>query len=746
VKEEQISFSADSQLVAELGERLISTPELALIELIKNAYDADAKKVNVWLSEDPRRGPTLNIRDDGVGMNRDDFLSSWMKIASSHKLDRECSKIYARPLTGSKGVGRFAVRRIGDHLTLETSTGNGDGLRAEFPWAAFVAGQPIAATPIRYWTGVPGLEKGTWLRVSSLRDVSNTGMREGIGEDVLHLQTPFHAAPKQLETDRKLNDPGFKLFFCVPDPDLEQRPEADLTREILDCAAIALTVKVRDNAVSYSYMFRSKRPPVTYSYTIAGQNYVGAIDADIRFLPQRPRAFAGLKNHDGRKAAAWVRRNGGVKVFDRGFRVPPYGSPDDDWLKLSENVARRRRTWDSDITTALLPKPAQTPTEAEHPALHLPANHQVLGNAALHTHNPRHFDQKIRLQLLQPSMDRQGFVNNEGFRQLYSIIRAGMEILAYLDLGEQLRRKKEQRDIETSGLKQGIEAAMRDVSGNSDIPLRVRRELTAKLEQLSVSVDRTDAAQKEAAIAVETLGLLGVMAGFMTHEMTTMHREVSAMLSSLEGIRTEGRPRTEREHFAEALEKIRAARVALERHTDYVRRFASNVRTLPERAYRVQPAIREVIRQFEYFTKPRHIVVESDITPELLAPPIPMSVYSGVVLNLYTNALKAVLAKKEGTERKIKIVGVREENVHILRVLDSGVGIAPTLHDKIFEPLFSTTTEEGPLGPGMGMGLYIVRRVLESLAGEKKKGKGRIRVVEPPNGFVTAMEVRIPYV
>lgn len=730
MKKNTIFFTSDSQLLAELGERLIATPQTALGELIKNAYDADATKVNIWLSD---KGKTLNIKDDGNGMSEEEFRTAWMRIASSHKLDEETSRVYKRPLTGSKGVGRFAVRLLGDDLTLETSVDGDEGLRASFPWGQFSAGTGIDAQPITYWSKVENLEKGTWLRVSELRQSWSPDVLAAVSGDVLQLQAPFYITLKETKK-RRASDPGFKVFFAPPG---EERDVSDPTEEIFRCAAITLHIELRKQEIEFIYSFRSGRKPVTYQYTLSDENLIGSIEADIRFLPKRPGAFAGLEHHDGREAAAWVRRNGGIKVFDRGFRVPPYGSPDDDWIKLSEDVAARRRDWDSYITKELLPAPGKVPTEKFHPALHLPANHQVLGYVAVRTHNLSKFPEKVQPHYLQPAMDRQGFVNNAGFVQLYSIVRAGMELLAHLDLDEELRRKKEAREQAASELRQGISAAIREVTNNPDIPPKSRRSISAKLRTLAVRARRTEEAQEEAEVAVETLGLLGVIAAFMTHEMTTMLREIKLMLRALDRAKLDGLKSSDQEDFERAKATTRAAQEALERHIEYVQRFASNVRTPPAGRFKARAAIKEVVKQFEYFTAPRHIEVEVEVGPTLQAPRMPMSVYSGIVLNLYTNALKAVLAKKDGTERRIRVEASQEDDSHVIHVADSGIGVAPALREQIFEPLFSTTTDDGPLGPGMGMGLYIVRRVVKSF-------EGRIRLVEPPDGFATALEVRMP--
>ena len=483
-----VTFTSDSQLLAELGERLIATPQIALSELVKNAYDADATKVHVWLSDD---GKTLNVKDDGQGMSEEDFRTAWMRIASSHKLEQEVSRRYHRPLTGSKGVGRFAVRLLGEHLLLETATSEDSALRAKFPWGEFASGTKIELKPIKYWTdvrdlwtGIPNLGpgNGTLLRISRLRDAWSHSMLASVSGYVLQLQTPHFVNLSETKGPAHTRDPGFKIYFSPPGMEQELH---DPTQEIVARAAITLRMQLRKQKLTLKYSFRSERDPVTYSYAISGPNLVGRLDADIRFLPKRPGAFAGLESHDGREAAGWVRQNSGIRVFDRGFRIPPYGLPNDDWVRLAMDVAARRRTWDSPITDAILPAPPdKAPTESLHPALHLPGNHQVIGYVALLTHSIGGKPDDLKSAFLQPSMDRQGFVQNAGFRQLYDIVRGGMEILAFLDLDEELRRRKEQRQKAVDELHGQIDEALQEVAANPDIPSDVRKSITKQLRSV----------------------------------------------------------------------------------------------------------------------------------------------------------------------------------------------------------------------------------------------------------------------
>jgi len=93
-----------------LGERLVAKADVALTELIKNAYDADASECHVTFD-----GKCVEIRDDGHGMTETEFLDKWMNIATSDKQRERESRQYKRTVTGSKGIGRFAVRYLGRH-------------------------------------------------------------------------------------------------------------------------------------------------------------------------------------------------------------------------------------------------------------------------------------------------------------------------------------------------------------------------------------------------------------------------------------------------------------------------------------------------------------------------------------------------------------------------------------------------------------------------------------------------------
>src|SRR5256885_3820241 len=109
-------FLADAALLQELGVRLIGRPAIALGELIKNSYDADATICKIEFLDDK-----VIVSDNGSGMSQNVFLEHWLRIATTHKIDQKTSP-GGRPLTGSKGIGRLSVQFLAGEMTIESTS------------------------------------------------------------------------------------------------------------------------------------------------------------------------------------------------------------------------------------------------------------------------------------------------------------------------------------------------------------------------------------------------------------------------------------------------------------------------------------------------------------------------------------------------------------------------------------------------------------------------------------------------
>ena len=132
MKSEALAIRPYARLLTMLGDQLIKNDRIALVELIKNSYDADAESVEVHFENfnddmSHNANSRIIVRDDGVGMKLETVRNAWMNPAAPQKfLDKldgsERTPIKKRVIQGEKGIGRFAVLKLGKVVTVTTRT------------------------------------------------------------------------------------------------------------------------------------------------------------------------------------------------------------------------------------------------------------------------------------------------------------------------------------------------------------------------------------------------------------------------------------------------------------------------------------------------------------------------------------------------------------------------------------------------------------------------------------------------
>ena len=128
---ETLKYIVEDKTIAYLlGVNNFTNAESAILELIKNAYDANALEVTMTFTKD-----NLIISDNGLGMDSDDIYKNWMHVGKSEKkyetLDINNKK---RILAGSKGIGRFALARLGEKVKVYSKKNNCKGIVWETDW------------------------------------------------------------------------------------------------------------------------------------------------------------------------------------------------------------------------------------------------------------------------------------------------------------------------------------------------------------------------------------------------------------------------------------------------------------------------------------------------------------------------------------------------------------------------------------------------------------------------------------
>ena len=135
--EDKLQFRVSAELKNILGRDLITSPDIAILELVKNSYDAHATKVEITFDDD-----YLCIADNGKGMSKDDLINKWLFVAYSAKSDGTedqsyRSKIKQRHYAGAKGIGRMSCDRLARYLTLITRSDDAQTEILDIDWSIF---------------------------------------------------------------------------------------------------------------------------------------------------------------------------------------------------------------------------------------------------------------------------------------------------------------------------------------------------------------------------------------------------------------------------------------------------------------------------------------------------------------------------------------------------------------------------------------------------------------------------------
>ncbi len=387
-----------ARLLNSIGAELISSEIVAVIELVRNSYDADARRVQIIFSGlTGTDTPALEIRDDGHGMTREVLLGPWMEPATDYKSSKGTGQLAGerspagRRRLGSKGVGRFASQRLGRHLDLSTRmTGAPLELNARFDWSDI-------ERPDRYldemeipWAERPPdalLSQGTVLRITSLRDEWTPDRFEKLRVALARLLSPDHGDDSfgiELVIEGRRETVGSLIDRSQSMYSLEGELGADGHVRIV----------YRDLQGNEEQWERGVLWPTERDKNCGPFRFrLSAWDLDREPLLHYLKTTGNpLGLRDFRRS---LRDHSGVSLYRDGFRILPYGESDNDWLRLD-----RRRI--------------------NNPTLRL-SNNQVLGVIQLTADgNPE----------LKDQTNREGLVTNSPYEHLREVV---CELLGYLE-------------------------------------------------------------------------------------------------------------------------------------------------------------------------------------------------------------------------------------------------------------------------------------------------------------------------
>lgn len=719
---DDLRFEVDAGLLFELGERLVARRSIALAELVKNAYDADATKVTVRFENVTQPAGTIIVEDNGNGMTFEELKRGWMRIATDEARRHPISPHYGRPRTGAKGIGRFASRRLSRKLTLSSVAQRDDGKRERikviFDWDSFKPGENLSEIPNIYTreTVAKDVPVGVTLALEEARDVWSKDDIAALQRDLLGLISPFpYDARKPTEKREYEPDPGFYLEFEAPEfPEYE----GELRDRFLEAAWGVLTGEVDPDGIPH-YQLEVHRGD-TIAFQPAEFTFPRLRDArfEIHYVVYRGEYFRPLDFHV-RDARELGRERGGVRIYLDGFRVFPFGDPGDDWLGLDMDRARR-----------LTVTPEELMPQAEglvRPMLLLPGNMQLFGTVWL---------SRLTNPDIQLNISRERLVENEAFEELKKLVRLGIDwmTIQYARVTAKDRERRAKEKAPGVSVDESLATVRELISKASD-----QLESGTRAQVLQAITLAEAAVKSEEEERISELSMLRILASAGTMVLTLEHT-LRALISGLEQIHTdlsELRPRVSaraREAYDNLLNRLDRWTTAAERQALQVGLLLGREARERRRRLVLRPVIEELSSAFEQYRQEYGIEFSNAVPAHLRTPPMFEAELQSILLNLLTNALKFVRTQPS---RRIEVTASREyDGLHIF-MRDTGVGVDPSMREEVFEPFVTTSLPDPLLGVGTGLGLKIVRDLVEAYG-----GKAQFVDVEAP--WKTCAEVILP--
>lgn len=363
-----------ARLIHTIGSDLIGDSYAALVELVKNSYDADATNVDIvfkYTKIEKENALVISIRDNGHGMDFDTVINKWLVPATNDKLKRKISKNGTRTLQGRKGIGRFAASILGQEMTLSTVDENGEKSETVIDWRIFKTDDYLENIEILVDKNETTELSGTEILIIAKDEKYEEVIlnEEGLEKTVEKIDTKLsywnRDTLEQLINElRKLISPfeesiddAFKInlsFENSPFSEIDENIRID-TYPIVQFYdyRISGTISEKGNA---SLLFENNVNPevlqkekISTNFEVTGNNkYCGAMKVDFRVFDREPEAIDNLinkglinpvsKNLMGKRQAKMLLDEVyGVNVYKNFFRIRPYGNGGIDWLDLDKD-------------------------------------------------------------------------------------------------------------------------------------------------------------------------------------------------------------------------------------------------------------------------------------------------------------------------------------------------------------------------------------------------------------------------
>lgn len=681
-----IPFQLHPRVFSALGADLVTNDIVAVIELVKNSYDAMASCVWIRFDSDPKKGDYLEVEDDGIGMSETTLKDVWCVVATPYRERYPVSKSGSkeRRSSGSKGLGRLSAARLGHYLAMVTKTASTPCYELTVDWDSFSSKSTIGSCSAKYRrcpTPATFGSSGTRIRIYGLRSLWNEDEIDDLQENLARLVPPFPSADK---FEIYVQKPGMESGEAV-----EIEPPAFLARP-------KYRIKGRVDAAGwirckYSFAPFTEAPPREKSLTQTWEQTIDNLlkkeaqslnpdspgcgpfsfeirtwDIDAEGTEEIADLFKDFSKSEIRKS---IRAHKGVSVYRDNILVLPKSETARDWLGLD------------------LRRVSRTGTRL--------STNQIVGYVSIRAdRNPQ----------IKDTSDRERLVSGPEVKAFEALLKAIVGLLEIERDSDRVKTKKFEPLVslfESITAQETVDAAQDLINEGGQA-----HEVIPLLHDLQSSLDVARKEIEERFVYYSRMAVVGSIAERLVHEIRNRTTSVGKFLSSVY-----------EEYSPFEDDELERAHTLASSSIDHLEQFADRFAPLANRNFRrgkrssvVEKVIRDSIELCAGELK-RAKVIAVPPTGETTVAADPGEL-EAVLINLIMNSaywLKQVPVEDRKIEFKLR-QGYKDGRLQIW-VHDTGPGVDEADAERIFLP--GVTKRPG----GIGMGLTIASELVANYEG-----------------------------
>lgn len=679
-----------------IGRDLITDRITALFELVKNSYDANAKNVvvsfeNVAAGEN---GAVITIGDDGYGMSFADIRDKWMVIGTSSKRKEPYTpEPFHRKCVGEKGIGRFAVDKLGDKVSIITKKADeSEWLKVDIDWTVYYSNSDSNITlftdvenKYSYLPAKNTSESGTKLIITDIREVWTKTDIERFVSEVSKIVSPYVNLSYPFQVHVKA--PSFGIDTV-----------ATRNRNDVDIATVSFMIDFNDKEDTQECVYFDEKKGTIEKDSVSIKPF-GGIKMTVYYFDDlaRRRYRKEFPNNE----------IDGIKIYRDGIITTPFAESKNKDDEKRDVLGIDKRVWENIFDRV--------------------SSREIIGIVEITKEGNKE---------IIDATNRQDFVDNEEYRELKRFVITQLDAIEnYKKFARKNKKKDTQGTLEETG------EILQEFITSVETMAKEKPELKKSFEPVIQQARRTDKAVKsvikekkenEEEFARKENIYMSIMslqeyAIHITHAVRTTLNKIRDRVEYFKNFFPDP---NEDDLFLEYSKEMYDEFMVLNRVIDYMLSYSQS--NLHPEDIDLSVTLTEVLAGYKDLLKSLGITLDLSLPKKFELKNTNRQFFRDILQNLIDNSIKAV---KDSVTKIIKCTVYAEDDDLVILVSDTGYGIPREKREWVFG-LYNTTTEEQG---GAGIGLYVVKTRVESL-------KGEVSVIDSEFGDLgTTIKIVLPF-